>query len=203
MRGGKRRESGSVVQPRGKSQHWSKKVGAGGCNEGAGKVSQEVNIDSRLKILKPSVVETILAEGGKTSEGECNRIMGLDEPGKERGGERRGPGTRNSLVPSNVIQGGDGEGRQEEPKLNSWELEKVERAMEIEDREVITTMQENDRPPLRELSQNHNTDEAYQMRELGKLKKGMWKRISQGEKKLLQNADHDKENLKKKKGKER
>lgn len=64
VRGGRRGERGSIVQLRETPQHWSKKEGAGGSNKGEGKVSHEVNIDSRLKILKPSVVEACMDEGG-------------------------------------------------------------------------------------------------------------------------------------------
>lgn len=38
VRGGRRGESGSIVQLRETPQHWSKKEGAGGSNKGEGKV---------------------------------------------------------------------------------------------------------------------------------------------------------------------
>lgn len=64
MRMGRKGESGSIVQLRETPQHGSKKEGARGSNKGEGMVSQEVNIDSRLKILKSSVEEACMDEGG-------------------------------------------------------------------------------------------------------------------------------------------
>lgn len=90
MRGGRRGESCSIVKLRETPQQWSKKEGAGGSNKGKGKVSQEVNIDSKLKILKPSVVEAYMNDGGKTSERDCYRVMGLEELGNEGGRKKRG-----------------------------------------------------------------------------------------------------------------
>lgn len=90
VRGRRRGESGSTVQLRETPQHWSKKEGAGRSNKGGGKVSQEVYIDSRLKILKPSVVEACMDEGGKTCERDCYRVMGLEELGNEGERKKRG-----------------------------------------------------------------------------------------------------------------
>lgn len=78
-------------------------------------------------------------------------------------------------------------------------LRRREEEMDIERMKVNNKAPKNDRPRLRELDINVSTKGAKQQEEVGKRKKGMWKRRGQMEKRELdQDKDQNKKNIYKK-----